>query len=272
MADGRYAAASAHRLTGQRRRAWPRPRRFDDATLVDHVKNRLWEDHSPEQIVGTWPASLPRVSVQTIYSFLKRDRPAWLSHLRQARTRFSPSYRQPHKYQRIRGLKPIGQRPGIVQQRSRVGDWESDTLRGADRQVGIATHVERRTGYVLLAKVEDRTAATYNQSTLAAFARERAPIRTMTVDRGMEFAKFAELETALQAPVYFADPHCAWQRGTNENTNGLLRQYFPKDRDFSTISLSELHAVQARVNTRPRKRHGYRTPADLMTQSVAFMS
>ena len=272
--DGGYEAEAAHRAAANRLRAWRRPRRFDDARLVQQVKERLFRQDSPDQIVGTWPAELPTVSVQTIYTFVKRDRPGWLKHLRQGRSRFSPSYRQPRKYQRIRDIKSIRQRPKVVTERGRVGDWESDTIRGSDRQAGIATHVDRRTGYVVLAKVMDRSAETYNRATLAALDRQplALPTQTFTVDHGMEFGKFVELEAARKAHVYFAQPHCAWQRGTNENTNGLLRQYFPKSRDFRFISEAELLRVETRLNTRPRKRHGYRSPADLMTRAVALVA
>ena len=271
---GGYEAKEAHRKASNRLRAWRRPRRFDDARLVRQVKEGLFRQDSPEQIVGTWPKDLPKVSVHTIYTFVKQDRPQWLRHLRQGRSRFSPSYRQPRKYQRIRDLKPIRQRPAVANERGRVGDWESDTVRGSDRQAGIATHVDRRTGYVVLAKVMNRSAEAYNQATLQAFNRQpvRLPTQTFTVDHGMEFGKFAELEHARKAQVFFAQPHCAWQRGTNENTNGLLRQYFPKTRDFRFISEAEVCRVEARLNMRPRKRHGYRSPFVLMIEAVAFVS
>jgi Transposase and inactivated derivatives, IS30 family len=194
----------------------------------------LLQDHSPEQIVGMWPASRPRVSVQAIYTYIQRERPEWLRHLRQGRARLSPSYRQPRKYQRIRNITPITERPRVINERGRGGNWESDPMRGSDRHAGSATHEDRRTGYVVLAKVMDRSATRYIQATVAAFARHALglPMRSFAVDHGMEFAKFPELEAACGARVYFAQPYCAWQRGTNENTNGLLRQYFPKSRDF----------------------------------------
>ena len=271
---GEYEARAAHRKAANRLRAWRRPRRFDDARLVRQVKKGLFRQDSPEQIVGTWPEDLPKVSIQTIYTFVKKEQPRWLKHLRQGRSRFSPSYRQPRKYQRIRDIKTIRQRPAVANERGRVGDWESDTVRGSDRQAGIATHVDRRTGYVVLAKVMNRSAEAYNQATLQAFNRQsaRLPTQTFTVDHGMEFGKFAELERARKAQVFFAQPHCAWQRGTNENTNGLLRQYFPKTRDFRFISETELLRVEARLNSRPRKRHGYRSPFELMAECVAFVS
>lgn len=265
---GGYEARRAHAEADQRVCGWARPRRFDDARLVRQVKKGLEQDYSPEQIVGCWPRRLPRVSIQTIYSYLYRDRPEWLGHLRQASARKRASYRHPHKYERIRNMKTIRQRPAMARSRRRVGDWESDTVRGSDKQAGIATHVDRRTGYVVLAKLKDRRAGTYNRRSLAAFRRHNLMAHTFTVDHGMEFAEFTKLEKALSASVYFADAHCAWQRGSNENLNGLLRQYFPKTRDFSTLSEAELRYAESRLNTRPRKRHHYRSPADLMSVAL----
>jgi len=274
-AGGEYEALTAHDMAANRLRAWRRPRRFDDRRLCDHVRKKLREDYSPEQIVGSWPSgTLARVSVQTIYTYLHRDRPGWLMHLRQARSRERWSYWKPRKYQRIRDIKPIRQRPHVAACRGRIGDWESDTVRGSDRHAGIATHVDRRTGYVVLAKLEDRTAKIYNEATLKAFEHQALdlPIHTFTVDHGMEFGKFPDLERGCDASVFFADAHCAWQRGCNENLNGLLRQYFPKDRDFRTITGAELRHAETRLNLRPRKRHNYRSPMDLMKEFFALVT
>lgn len=259
-----YEAGAAQALAEQRRQGWRRTRRFDDPRVVEQLRCGLQQQHSPEQIVGCWPRGLPPICIQTVYNYLRRERPAWCVHLRQDAARRRPSYRQPHKFERIRNTRSISQRPVVVEKRRRTGDWESDTVRGADRQAGIATHVDRRTGFVVLAWLADRSATTYNQATLAAFARSGVTAHTFTVDNGMEFAKFTGLELALGALVYFAHPHCAWERGTNENTNGLLRQYFPKDRDFRTLSQAELMHAQNCLNQRPRKRLQYRRPADLM--------
>jgi IS30 family transposase len=258
---GDYEAKKAIEAAGERRAY---PWRLDDARVRQVVHQRLQQYHSPAQIVGAWPVvQVAPPSAATIYRYVHHRCPAWHQYLRQARSRRRPGYRQPGKYQRIRNARPLAQRPRRVARRARGGDWESDSLRGADRHAGIATHVDRRTGYVILAKLKDRAAATFNHATLRAFRRHRVRIHTLTADRGMEFACFDRLEAALACKVYFADPHCPWQRGTNENTNGLLRQYFPKDLDFRTITARRLRAVEAQLNQRPRKRLRYRTPDDL---------
>lgn len=266
-----YEASVAHRRARARRRT--RPHRLDHPWFRQKVRERLEQKWSPEQIANTLAGEPGRVSVQTLYTFLRGQDPTWTRHLRHQHRWGAPGYRQPGKYQRIRDFKPIEQRPAIVNRRGRVGDWESDTICLADRNTGIATHVERRTGYVVLALLPNRSAAAYNQATQAAFLRHGdLPAHTFTVDHGMEFACFKDLEQALDVAVYFAHPHRAWERGCNENLNGLLRQYFPKHRDFGTISEQELLRVEAELNARPRKRLGYRTPADLMRLAVALQT
>jgi len=143
-----YTAAVAQRCAANRLKGRWRSRRFADARLAVKVRGRLAENWSPEQIVGRWASALSRVSVPTIYAWLRRERPWWLRHLRQGLARGRRSYRQPSKYTRIRGVTSIDARPEMVAQRLRCGDWESDTVRGCDQVAGLATHVDRRTGYV----------------------------------------------------------------------------------------------------------------------------
>lgn len=254
-----YEAAEAQRLSRARRPV--RPHRLDHPVLRKQVRERLEQKWSPEQIAHDLAGKEVRVSVQTLYTFLRSQDSTRTQALRHQHRWGTPGYRQPGKYQRIRDFKPIEERPAIVNRRGRAGDWESDTICLADRNTGIATHVDRRTGYVVLALLPDRSA----------FLRHgELPAHTFTVDHGMEFACFKDLEQVLNVAVYFAHPHCAWERGCNENLNGLLRQYFPKHRDFDTISEQELLRVDAQLNARPRKRLGYRTPADLMRPAVAL--
>jgi transposase, IS30 family len=266
-----YEASEAQSRARARREV--RVHRLDHPRIRQEVRVRLEQKWSPEQIAHTLTKEGLRVSVQTLYTFLRRQDSTWTQSLRHQHRWGVPGYRQPGKYQRIRGFKPIEERPSIANRRGRVGDWESDTICLADRNTGIATHVDRRTGYVVLALLPDRSAATYNQATQAAFLRHGdLPAHTFTVDHGMEFACFKDLERALDVAVYFAHPHRAWERGCNENLNGLLRQYFPKHRDFDTISEHQLLRVEAQLNARPRKRLAYRTPADLMRRSVALQT
>jgi IS30 family transposase len=168
-----------------------------------------------------------------------------------------------------RGVSPIDQRPSIVDMRERFGDWEGDTLEGKQGSGGLATHVERKCRYLIAGKLPDKKAATMTQQSITSFRKTPRILRqTLTVDNGKEFSNFKELEKRTGLKVYFADPYAAWQRGTNENTNGLLRQYFPKGTDFRTISDKDVAIVVKKLNNRPRKCLNYQTPHEVFSQAL----
>ena len=149
---------------------------------------------------------------------------------------------------------------------SRFGDWESDSINGQPGTGGIATHVERVSRFIVAAKIDDKTASHFASRTLEAFRKIGIPqtsCLTMTADNGKEFAEFMKLEKGLGTKVYFANPHSPWERGTNENTNGLIREYFPKGIDFRTISKSDVDRMVTSMNNRPRKCLGYQTPREV---------
>lgn len=242
---------------------------------VDEHLRKYW---SPEQISGRLRRDYPLdpskwVSHETIYRYIMMAAQQGIDYepfLRQGHRRHRYGYRGKHRFKRIRGFKKIEERPDVVSERSRLGDWESDTLRGSGRaSSGIATHVERKTRYLVMAKLDTRQAATYNEATQRAFASQPALlVKTMTVDNGMEFSLFAQLEHALQTQVYFATPYHAWERGQNENTNGLLRQFFPKGVDLTAVTQEEIRAVEDQLNARPRKCLMYRTPAEALNAEL----
>ena len=148
--------------------------------------------------------------------------------------------------------------------RERFGDWEGDTMEGSKGSGGLATHVERKCRYLLAAKLTDKKAVTMTQQSIKSFRRTPRILRqTLTLDNGKEFTQFKELERKTGLKVYFADPYSAWQRGTNENTNGLLRQYFPKGSDLSILTHTEVQRVEDKLNSRPRKILGYKTPSEV---------
>ncbi len=158
----------------------------------------------------------------------------------------------------------IDERPEYVDRRNTFGHWESDSVVGKNHKSYIATHVERKSRYLVAVKLESKSAADYNKASLSKL--RQLPIemiKTMTVDNGKEFAGFKTLEKELKTRVYFAHPYSSWERGTNENTNGLIRQYFPKGTDFNLISQKEIDKVVDKLNNRPRKCLGYRTPAEV---------
>ena len=164
---------------------------------------------------------------------------------------------------RLAGKRPIADRPAAATARTVVGHWEGDTVLGAG-QAGpcVLTLVERKTGFVAIGKLTQRTGAQVNRRARRLIAAQPHPVRTITVDNGTEFHQYAALETQVAARFYFATPHHAWERGTNENTNGLLRQYWPKGESMAHLSQADCTRIATKLNRRPRKRLAYRTPEE----------
>ena len=261
-------------------RAWSQARRpkvcrlAQNPQLTELVAQMLHDDWSPEQIAGWLRASFPadttmHVSTETIYrtlflqarGVLKRE---LLSHLCRHKV-MRCSKHASTRGARLSGIpdaRSIRERPGLVETRAVPGHWEGDLITGS-RTTHIATLVERHSRFVMLVKVESKN----SEGVVAALIREagRLPASLMTSltwDRGMELAAHRNFTAATNALVYFADPSSPWQRGTNENTNGLLRQYFPKGSDLSRHSQSDLHLIADKLNRRPRKILGFQTPVD----------
>ena len=188
----------------------------------------------------------------------------YLRHHRRRRKRYGSGPRAP----RIRGRVSLADRPAIAHRRGRVGDWEGDLVVGRGQRGFVATHVNRRSRFLLAAKVSRRTAAEVTAATRQILQPLPPHVRrTLTVDNGSEWAAFRTLQKTLGLQVYFAAPYAAWEfLGTNENTNGLLRDYFPKRTDLSTITARQLAQVVKALNNRPRKCLAYRTPAEVFTR------
>jgi IS30 family transposase len=161
----------------------------------------------------------------------------------------------------------IEDRPAIVDERKRIGDWEADTIIGKNHRQAIVSIVERKTGLTLIRKVERKTSKAVSQAMIGLLKPYKNKVRTITSDNGKEFAGHEEIAKTLKADFYFAHPYASWERGTNENTNGLIRQYFPKNRDFTTITQQEIDTAMERLNNRPRKRLGYQTPNQVFFKS-----
>jgi IS30 family transposase len=262
--DGAYRVQHAQWHTNARRRRSRRNRRFtiEDQALVAAL---LCEQWSPEQIVGYCRRhALLAISHETIYRWIWAD---WklggtlYQQLRGARRQRRKRYGTREWRGRVVGKRPIGDRPAVVERRCQVGHWEADTLLGAGRPC-LLSMVERATGYVLLGKLESRTTAEVNRRAIALLPRERRPVRTITADNGTEFHSYAKIEQRIQARFYFATPHHAWERGTNENTNGLLRQYLPKGCCMKNVTQHDCRRIAKVLNDRPRKRLGFRTPEE----------
>ena len=264
-----YKPHLAQRYYEKRRDASKEPYRLEeDSLLRKYVEKKLRQYWSPEQISGRISSELGMdISVITIYNWIYRNRDEggeFHKYLRQSHRR----RRKRRTGEDSRGQMPnrrmIDKRPRVVNERRRIGDWESDTVEGGKGSGFIATHVERKTRYTVAVKVADKSADSVTKATLDAM-RKLPPekIKTMTFDNGKEFAGFKELESGLDMRSYFAHPYHSWERGTNENTNGLLRQFFPKGMDFGKIIQSDVDIALELLNNRPRKCLNYRTSTEV---------
>jgi transposase, IS30 family len=264
---GDYKPHLAQRYYEKRRTESKEPYRLEeDDRLRGCVQKKLQHYWSPEQISGTLrDAHGITLSPVTIYSWVYRGRAKGsndYTYLRQSHK----NRRKRRAGQDRRGQMPdrrmIDKRPKVVNERRRIGDWESDTVEGSKGSGFIVTHVDRKSRYLVAVKVDDKSVETVNRA-ICAKMKQLPPdkVKTMTFDNGKEFAGFKELERALGMRSYFAHPYHSWERGTNENTNGLLRQFFPKGMDFRMVSQSDVDMALGLLNNRPRKCLTYRTPA-----------
>jgi IS30 family transposase len=276
-----YRASQAEQLTWDRTRRPKICKLVGNRTLAHIVAGKLQLQWSPQQIAGWLKRTYPgnedyQVSHETVYrSLFIQARGALkkelLEHLRRTRAmrRSRHHTQKTDDHGRIRDTVSISERPATVEDRAIPGHWEGDLLCGSGSSQ-IATLVERQTRYVMLVKVSSKDTETVINS-LIKHARKlpQELYKSLTWDRGTEMADHKRFTVATDIKVYFCDPQHPWQRGSNENTNGLLRQYFPKGTDLSGYSQAKLNAVARRLNERPRKTLDYETPAERFHQSVA---
>ena len=266
---GEYKPHLAQRYYNKRRAESKQPYRLEtDGKLRQYICKELKEYWSPQQISGRLNRDRKiDVSPVTIYSWIRRDKTeggTLYKFLRQGHRKRRKRYGSQEKRGQIPDRRSIDKRPNVVNERKRIGDWESDTVLGKSRGSHIASHVERKSRYTIVGKMKDNSAQSMNLATEHAFRQIPAEkLKTMTFDNGKEFAGFKELEQLLSMRSYFAHAYSSWERGTNENTNGLLRQFFPKGTDFHQVSQRLVDKVVELLNNRPRKCLNYRTPAEV---------
>lgn len=263
-----YRPKQAHRFAQQRRREAVQ-KRIPSETW-EMIADKICQDWSPEQISG-WLEKNTDISVshEWIYQYIYMDKRAGgdlHKHLRCQKKR----RKRTGDYDR-RGKIPnqvsIEERPEIVENRERIGDWEADTIIGAGKQGAIVTLVERKSRFTLLKQVARRTAAAVEEAILELLRPYQAVTHTITFDNGKEFTNHQTIAHLLQANMFFAHPYSSWERGTNENTNGLIRQYFPKGSDFSSITDDQISFVKERLNDRPRKCLDFQSPVMVFSQT-----
>lgn len=244
--------------------------------MIKLIESKLREKLSPEQISGWLLAEKKeRLSYETIYLHIWADKGAGgdlFTHLRRRGKAYQPRSKSQAGRGHIKNRVSIDERPAIVDKKSRVGDWEIDLVIGKGHSGALVTIVERATRFTVSKRINDKSAQTVTDATIALLTPYKEAVHTITADNGKEFAYHEEMTEKLDAPVYFADPYCSWQRGLNENTNGLLRQYWPKKTDFKKVTAKEVSGVIIQLNNRPRKKIRYKTPADLMAAHMAAIA
>lgn len=256
-----YRAQQAHRFCLQRRANKIRTR-IENATWR-LVRQLLREGWSPEQI-SLWLAQEADLSVshESIYQYVLADKQAGgalYRHLRCQKQR-KKRYGTYSRRGQIPNQVSIDQRPSIVETRRRFGDWELDTVIGKNHRQALVTLVERKSRLTLITKVAQKTADAVTDAILRLLKPLAPWVHTLTADNGREFAQHQKIARALHAKFYFAHPFASWERGLNENANGLIRQYFPKKHDFTTITQRQIDRVMEKLNNRPRKCLGIKTP------------
>lgn len=272
-----YRAQSAERRAHKRRK---RPRHYRcmrRPELITWVDEKLRANWSPEQIAGRIRLEYPedqsmRISTETIYRWVyaaAQFGDTSYRHLRRAHKRRRRQARYGQGRRLFPGRIDISQRPGIVAGRTRFGDWEADLVCASKGKAALLTCNERKSRFLLLARVADKTAASFNAGLISCLRAVPSKLRqTLTLDNGSEMAGFRALEAATGLRTYFCKPHAPWQRGTNENSNGLLRQYFPRGISFHKITEKMISDAAEQLNNRPRKCLHYQTPAELFNQAL----
>ena len=271
--DGKYDARIAKQKTKERRiGSNQRFRKIENnkwlKQYITRNTKRLW---SPEQIAGRikkkWPDDRSRhIGKDSIYKFIYTERKDLVKYLRCQKGKYRRRYgtRIREKQREEAKKKRIDVRPKVVEERSRIGDWEGDTIVGGERTIHILTHVERKSGMLFADKLERATAELTEEKTIERFEKiPRNKKHTLTYDNGSTFASHKETERKTKIDIYFAFPYHSWERGCNENANGLLRQFFPKKSPFANINQKDIDKAYRLINNRPRKRLNYLTPHEV---------
>lgn len=270
----KYHAGEAKRMAQQRRKeANQKLKRIEnDPRLKKYIIKKLQKYWSPEQISGRSKTKHNVIVChETIYQFIYNERPDLKKYLRCKKGKYRRRYgTKISKKQRDEARKTrIDKRPEIIDKRERLGDFEGDTVVGKRGTGSLVTHVDRRSGYTMINHVPNATAKLINEKTIKRFnSLPKQKKHSITFDNGTEFSEFEIIGKQTKMDIYFAYPYHSWERGTNENTNGLIRQFFPKKSSFEHISDKDTKRVELLLNTRPRKRLNYLTPVEVYRKNM----
>jgi IS30 family transposase len=269
--NGAYRAKLAERKTLTRHADKNKAQRFD-AQVESDILHYLAMGHSPEQMVGKAKMEGDRmVSIETIYQYVWRDKRKGGILYKRLRTN-GKKYRKRSHLKDSRGLisgrVDIDKRPAVVDAKERLGDLEIDLVIGKNHKGALLTINDRSTGVLFMGKVDNKEASTIEAKTIELLKDWKPLLKTITSDNGKEFANHRQIAEKLEIDFYFAKPYHSWERGANENLNGLIRQYFPKKSDFGLITENQIKHVTEILNNRPRKRFGYKTPNEIFAQKL----
>jgi IS30 family transposase len=269
-----YRFSKAHKRSVTRRK-YASSRAYKlNTSAINFILQALHDcDASPKQIAGRMKLEQPEyaVSHETIYRFIIKDKRkggVLHSHLRRRGKKYNKRLAKTAGRGLIPGRVDIDQRPAIVEDKIRIGDVELDTIIGAKHKGAIVSIVDRASKFTWLRWVSKKEAHLVSAKIIEALAEYKSHIHTLTADNGKEFAKHAGIKKALKADVYFAKPYRSWERGLNEHTNGLVRQYFPKGTDFLTLTDKDVQRVQDRLNRRPRESLNFKTPDEVWSENL----
>ena len=278
--NGEYKADLAHQKYVHRQKKKPKHIRFTKE-IEQYVSLKLAEDFSPEQIVGRAKHDvIDCVSIETIYQYIyadKRNKGTLYLHLRRKGRRYRKRGNQKDTRGVIKNRVSISERPAEVANQTRLGDLEIDTVIGKNHKGAIVSINERVSGYLWIGKLNGKYAEPLKEKTVELLAPNSHWIHTITADNGKEFVAHEQISNLLNVDFYFADPYCSWQRGANENANGLIRQYLPKGSSFELVTDADIQYIQNKLNNRPRKKLNFLTPNEFLTinlskQKVAFVT
>lgn len=266
--DGAYRPSKAQRRTVARRRRSRRNKHYSNSYLR-LVRKLLKKKFSPEQVVGhirRFKLKQRVISHETIYRYIWKDKAnggdLWKS-LRQSSKQRRKRYKAYDSRGRLANKRNITERPQSVETRHYKGHWEIDTVHGRGSNHCIVTLLERKTGYVMIGKLPDKSTFSLNQKTISLIGRNPSAFKTITADNGTEFHQYEKVEQRMNVKFYFANPYHSWERGSNENVNGLIRQYLPKTKSMASLTQRQCDQIALTLNQRPRKRFNFKTPEEM---------
>ena len=264
-----YFATWAQSRYCLRRKESKRPFRKIKGDLETDIIKRIHKYHSPEQICGRQRLEgMSTVSHETIYKYIwenKNKGGDLYCYLRNSPKKKKKRYGKKENRGVIPGKKRIGLRPAIVEKNSRIGDWEGDTIWDKRKRNAIVTLVDRHSKFLMMDKTDGYSAEDCSKKIIQLFEKNGIPAMTITLDNGFEFNRFNDIEQYLNAEVYFATPFHSWERGLNENTNKLVRQFFTKKQSWDQLNTTEIIKATDLINNRPRKKLGYKTPFEVLS-------